>query len=84
LHAFHSIGHATPNVVVFEGQQVFVAMAAGDAERRAAHQHMRTGHIAGVDGVAQSDVAVTLGTHVAHRGKASFQSEARVARADQG
>ena len=60
LHAFHAVGHAFRGVVEFEGQKVLVAMSAGNAERRTAHQHARAGNIAGVDGVAQSNVAIAI------------------------
>ena len=84
LHAFDAVGHAVGGDVIFEGQQVVVAVPAGDAERRAAHQHARAGNIAGVDGIAQGDVAVALGTDVAHGGEAGLESETRIARANQG
>ncbi len=58
-------------------------MSAGDAERRSAHQHARTGNIAGVDGVPQGNVAVALRPHVAHGGEARLEREARVVRAGQ-
>ena len=77
---------ATPSAVyvVFEGQQVLVAVASGNAERRPAHQHARPGHIAGVDGVAQRHVAVALRSHIAHGSETGLESKTRIARADQG
>src|SRR5690349_12470890 len=39
LPALHSIGHTVSLVVIFVGQKIVIAMAAGDAERWTTHQH---------------------------------------------
>ncbi len=79
LHGFHAVGNASASHVIFEGQQILVAVPSGDAERRAADQHARARNIAGIDGIAQRDVAVAVRSHVADRGESGLQSEARVA-----
>ena len=61
-----------------------VAVAAGDAQRRARGCDARAGEVAVVDGVAQADVGVAVGADVAHGGKAGFQRQARVLGAAQG
>ena len=48
-------------------------MAAGDAQRRAAHQHVRPRHLARVDGVAQIHIHIAAGAHVAHRSESGHQ-----------
>ena len=84
LHALHAIRHAFAGNVVFERQQVLIAVPTGDPERGAAHQHARSGDIAGVNGIPQGHVAETLGSHVAYRGETGFQGDARVAGARSG
>ena len=58
LHVLNAVGNASFGGVKLVGQQVVVAMSAGDAERRAAYQHARAGHIAGIDGIAQGNIRV--------------------------
>ncbi len=52
LHAFHAVGRAVALGVKFVGQQVLVAVSAGDAERRSARDDVRSRQHAFVDGVA--------------------------------
>src|SRR5580658_7122126 len=61
LHGRNPVGHSVSRSVILVGQQIVVAVAASDAERWPAYQHPRSGYVAGVDGVAQSDVAVSFG-----------------------
>src|SRR5439155_4015161 len=75
LYVLNPVSHAFVGGVVFERKKIIVAMSAGDTERGTAYQHARSGHIAGVDGVAQSDVAVAPRPHVPNRGEASFQRD---------
>src|SRR6185312_4862348 len=79
LHGFHAVGYAIVLAVVVVGQQVVVAVAAGDAEGRTADQHAGAGHVAGVDGVTQGYVGVARGPHVAHGGETRFQRDAGIA-----
>src|SRR5271163_4524521 len=65
--AVHAIGDAVSGRVIFEWQQIIVRMSAGDAEPWPAHQHSRSGHVAGIDGVAQSHITVAGRAHVADR-----------------
>src|ERR1035437_495742 len=53
-----------------------VAMPAGGAEGVDGDQHARAGNLAGVDGVAQADIDVIAGPHVAHGGEAGHQGAA--------
>ena len=52
LHACHAIGHSFSADVVFERQQIFVAVSAGDAKGWPAHQHARTRNISSIDRIA--------------------------------
>ncbi len=54
-------------------------MPAGNAERRAAHQHAWAGNIPIIDGIAQGNVAVSIGPDVAHRGETGLERDARIA-----
>ena len=49
LHGGDAVGHAVAHRVIADGQQVVVAVAAGDADERAADLHVRPGNLAGVD-----------------------------------
>src|SRR5664279_2621611 len=59
---------ATPSAatVVLDRQQVLIAVATSDAQRRSAHQHVRAGNLSGVDGVAQVHIGKAAGAYVAH------------------
>jgi hypothetical protein len=70
--------------VIFVGQQIVVAVAAGDAERWPAHEHSRSGDVAGVDGVAQGNVAISFGAHVSHGSETRLQGHPRVLGPDEG
>src|SRR5271167_664478 len=78
LNGGDSVSHSISYSVILVGQQIIVAVPAGDAERRTAHQHSGPGHIAGVDGVAQGDVAVSIRAYVAYGGKSGFERSASV------
>jgi hypothetical protein len=58
LHGGDAVGDAFGGGMVFGRQEVVVAVAAGDAERRSAHLHVRTRNVARVDVVAQSYIGV--------------------------
>ena len=47
LHRGDTVGYAIANLVVLRGQQVVIAVAAGDAHGRTADQHVRAGDLAG-------------------------------------
>ena len=83
LHSFHAVRHTFRRIVKFEGQEVLVAVATRDAERRSAYQHSRPRNVTGINGVAQGNVAETLRSHVAYSGEPSLQREARIASAGQ-
>ena len=53
-------------------------MAAGDAQRRPADLHVRSGNLAGVDGVAQVHIDVAARAHVAHRRESCHQRSAGI------
>src|SRR6202044_1000779 len=74
LHGRNPVGHSVSGGVIVEGQQIVVTVAARDAQRWPAHQHSWSGDVAGVDRVAQSDVAVSFGPHVAYGSETRFQS----------
>ena len=78
LHRGNAVGHAVRRHVVLDRQQVLIAVAAGDAQRGPAHQHVRTGNLSGVDGVAQVHIGKAAGAHVAHGGDAGHQRGAGV------
>ena len=70
-----AVGDAFGGGVVFGGQEVIVAMAAGDAQRRPAHLHVRTRNVAGVDIVAQGDIGIAGCADVAHAGESGLQRD---------
>jgi len=78
LHLGNAIGHSVADNVIFDRQQVLVAMASGNPEERPAYLHMRPGNLPVVDGVAQVNVGKSIGSDVAHGGKAGHQSGFRV------
>ena len=41
LHGGDAVGHAVAHGVIADGQQILIAVAAGDADERAADQHVR-------------------------------------------
>ena len=53
-------------------------MAAGDADERPAHLHVRTGNLAGIDGVAQVHIHKPRSAHVAHGREPGHQRGSRV------
>ena len=78
LHSGNAVGYAVADRVVLEWEQILVAVSAGDADERAADLHVRSGDLAGVDGVAQVDIDKVVGAHVADGGEARHQSGAGV------
>src|SRR5271167_147545 len=58
-------------------------MAARDAKCGAAHQHARSRHIASIDRVAQSYIAIGTGPYVSHRSEPRLQCNPRVVGADE-
>ena len=74
-----AVGHAVRRPIKLRRKEIFIAVAAGDAERRAGYEHARAGHIAGLDGVTQRDIGVSARSHIAHGGETSFESDASVA-----
>jgi hypothetical protein len=59
-------------------------MSACNAKWRAADQHTRPWDIASIDGVAKSNVGVTICPYIAHRRNACFERHASVVRTNQG
>ena len=84
LHGSNAIGNAVVGLVIFEGQQVVVAVSAGDAESRAAGQNPGTGDVSSLDRVAEGDVAESGGADVAYRRESRLQGKAGIASSDQG
>ena len=78
LHVFDAVSDADLGGMPLVGQQVVVAMSAGNAQRRTAGVDARTGHVARIDGVAQGDVSEFGGTDVADRGEARQQGDAGI------
>jgi hypothetical protein len=70
--------------VIGERQQVLVTVSSGDAEGWSAHLHVRAFDESFVDRVAQVDVSVAVGSHVADGGESGFECDLRVARSDEG
>ena len=83
LHAFHAVRRAIGFGVPFVRQQVLVAVASGDRERRAAGVDTRARNHAFIDGVAQRDIGIAAGAYIAHRGESGFQRDARILGADE-
>jgi hypothetical protein len=73
-----AVGHAIAHRMISDRQQIFIAMAAGDTQQRTAHEHVRAGHLAGVDGIAQVHVDKAARAHVAHAGDAGHERGARI------
>src|SRR5947199_10847349 len=65
LHAFNAVGSAIAFGVILVRQQVVVAMAAGDAERRPAGVNTRAGQHTFVDGITQGNVCIPVGAYIA-------------------
>jgi hypothetical protein len=73
-----SVGHAFGFVMEFAGQQVLVAMPAGDAQRGTGNQQTRTFQAAGIDAVADRHVAEVGRADVAHAGEARQERAPRI------
>src|SRR5271163_1902201 len=73
---------AVGNTLVFKmelvGQEVVVAVPAGDAERRSGDEHARAFDVAVVDAIAHGHVGKAAGAYVTNRGEAGTQSDTRV------
>src|SRR5436305_235993 len=73
LYAFDAFGCAFSFGVIFVRQKIVIAVAAGNAERRTAGIHARPRYHAFADGVAQSNICITAGPHIADRSEARLQ-----------
>src|SRR6185369_4291215 len=78
LDGWNAVGDTIRGLMEIKGKQIFVAVSAGDSKGGAADEHVRSGYVAIVDGIAQSNITVPAGADVAHGGEACEQSEARV------
>jgi len=86
LHHFANFSAGSPGtvgdtfgfVVKLGGQKIVVAVAAGDAKRRAGDAHARTLDVASVNTIAESDIGVAARADVADGGKAGAKGEASV------
>ena len=58
LHRGDAVGHAFTNRVIFERQQVVVAMTSRDSQRRSADLHVRSRYLARVDRVPQIHIGI--------------------------
>src|ERR1019366_4695334 len=67
LHTRNAVRNAIADCVIFGREHIVVAVAARNAQSRPADQHPGPRYIAGVDGVAQSDVTEATGAYVANR-----------------
>jgi hypothetical protein len=56
LHGGYAVRHAVADFVIPDGQQVLIAVPAGDAEERSAHLHVTPGNLPGINRVAQIHV----------------------------
>ena len=84
LYCFDAVRHSAGLEVKRGWQQVRVAVASGDAQRRSGSDDARADYVAVVDGVTQRDVRVIVSTDVAHGSKTRFQRAPRVSRTMQG
>ena len=84
LDGFDAIGHTFVLYVPLKRQQILVAVAARNAQGRAADQHARSGNVAGIDGIAQGDVSEAAGAHVANGRKPGFERDPGIARSSKG
>src|SRR5258708_14581312 len=84
LDGFDAIGHTRALHVRLKRQQIVVAVSACNAQCRTADQHARSGHVAGVNRIAQSNIGEPARAHVADRRKTSVERGAGIARTVQG
>ena len=64
--------------MIFDGQEILIAVAAGDAERRSAHLHVRSRNLALIDGIAEVDIGVPARADIANGGEAGEQGGAGI------
>src|SRR6185312_371639 len=83
LNLLDAVGNAIGGRVILERQEVVVTMSAGNAQGRAADQHAWTRHISRIDGIAQSNVRVSVGGYIANGGEAGIQRHPRIASANE-
>ena len=80
LHSRNAVCGSLRAGVSLERQQVVVTVAAGDPQRRAAHQHSRSRYEPLVDCVTQCHIAISAGSYVANGGKSGFERDLRITR----
>src|SRR5581483_9077037 len=80
LHTFNSIGSTVAARVIFEGQQIVVAVPAGNAQCRPADNHARTRYIPGVDRIPQGNIGVPARTYIPDRRDPGLQRDPRIVR----
>src|SRR5580698_4846041 len=73
-----SVGDAFSAVMKLIGEEIVVAMSAGDSERRSGDQHARAFDQAFVDSVAHGDVGVAARADVSNRRETGVQRDASV------
>ena len=83
LHSLDAVRHSISMKVQRGRQQVFVAMAAGDSERRPRRDDPRPDDVAIIDRIAQRDVRIIFRAKVSHRCKTCFEGPPCVPRAMQ-
>src|SRR4030095_3941072 len=76
----HAIGNAIALMVKLGSEETFVSVSPRYSDCRPRCVYARTGDIAGIDGVAQRYVGISVCANVAHRGEAGFQSDPRILR----
>jgi hypothetical protein len=78
------VGDALRLPVILRRKQIFVAVAAGDAEWRTGDQQPRSIHVSRLDAIAKRDVGIALCADVPNRGKPRQQCHPCIADAGQG
>ena len=73
-----AVGDAFAFFGVLLGQQVVIAVPAGDAERGTGNLQARAGNPPGIDRITQGDVGIAAGAQVAGRGEPGHQGFARI------
>ena len=79
LDSVNAICRSLRGCVALEGEQVVIAVTAGDSKRGTTHEHSRPRHKSLVDSVPQSHIAVPAGSYIADGGKAGFERNLRIA-----
>src|SRR5947208_9282019 len=83
LHLLDAISGAVRSRVVLVWKQVVVAVTSGNAQGGSAHQHARSGYIAGINRISQRHIAVSASANIADGCKTRLQRESRVVCANQ-